>query len=311
MLIFIRHFLLSLSTAINLSKKKNFSFFYNVFIIRFFYAFTFLRNFSFRRNEKYKTFFSNFSNFSVSFSEIISNLNEKGFYDKIKVNNDDLIKIIDDINLETVKISFKKVNQKISFEDHLKANASLDSIFKKSLELNLSHVALNIDLNKTKMLKKFVSDGFFKNIAYNYLESKKVSVAALCYISNPMLMSEQEKKDNAQYYHYDNDFRKFFKVFIYLNDVPNSAGPHSFVCYTHKRRSYKHLISERITDEEIIKTYGKKNIITFNRPRGSMIVEDTFGLHKGTAPTTNSRKVLILVFGKNKDIGIYDNLINL
>ena len=46
-----------------------------------------MRNFSFRRNKKYKTFFSKFFNFSVSFFEIISNLNDKGFYDRIKVNN--------------------------------------------------------------------------------------------------------------------------------------------------------------------------------------------------------------------------------
>ena len=42
-------------------------------------------------------------------------------------------------------------------------------------------------------------------------------------------VNEQEMKDNAQYYHYDLDFEKFFKVFIYFDDVSKDSGPHSFI----------------------------------------------------------------------------------
>ena len=55
---------------------------------------------------------------------------------------------------------------------------------------------------------------------------------------------------------------------------------------------------------KIKNTYGKENIIIFDRKK-SVMIEDTFGLHKGTAPTRKSRKVLILVFGKNLGIEVF------
>ena len=62
------------------------------------------------------------------------------------------------------------------------------------------------------------------DLAKKYINYNSISVSALCYISNPTQTSESEKKDNAQYFHYDNDFKKFFKVFIYLSDVSLAAG---------------------------------------------------------------------------------------
>ena len=129
----------------------------------------------------------------------------------------------------------------------------------------------------------------------------------MCYISNPVEASDSEKKDNAQFFHYDNDFKKFFKVFLYISDVDKNTGPHSFVQFSHKKKNYKHLFCRRIDDQEIKSFYGDQNIISFDRPKGTLIFEDTFGLHKGTVPKNNSRIVLILVYGKNDGIGLYNN----
>ena len=115
------------------------------------------------------------------------------------------------------------------------------------------------------------------------------------------------KKNNAQYFHYDNDFKKFFKVFIYLNKVDKYSGPHSFVKSTNKKRKLKHIIAERINDSEIRKDYGSKNVKVFNGNAGSVIIEDTFGLHKGSFPQKKSRLVLILVYGSGLGIEIYKN----
>ena len=127
------------------------------------------------------------------------------------------------------------------------------------------------------------------------------------HISNPTQTSESEKKDNAQYFHYDNDFKKFFKVFIYLSDVSLTAGPHSFVSKTNKRKKFKHIVAERIDDKEINKFYNTEDIKIFDGKKGKIIIEDTFGLHKGTPPSKKSRIVLILIFGYDLGIGIYKN----
>ena len=89
---------------------------------------------------------------------------------------------------------------------------------------------------------------------------KQISVSGQCYISNPISASKKEKQDNAQYFHYDNDFKKFLKIFIYLSDVDFESGPHSFVQYSHNKKKFKHLISKRLSDSEIINSYGKENI---------------------------------------------------
>jgi len=43
----------------------------------------------------------------------------------------------------------------------------------------------------------------------------------------------------------------------------------------------------------------------FNLPKGSVIFEDTFGLHKGTFPTKNTRAVLILIYGYGEGTGVF------
>ena len=75
------------------------------------------------------------------------------------------------------------------------------------------------------------------NIAKNYLNTKEISINASFFISNPLETSENEKYKNAQYFHWDNDFTKFVKLYIYLNDVNYDNGPHIFIPETHKLKS--------------------------------------------------------------------------
>ena len=51
----------------------------------------------------------------------------------------------------------------------------------------------------------------------------------------------------------------------------------------------------------IIKTKKK-----FYGPEGHIILEDTFGLHKGEVPTINTRSMLILIYGINQGIKDYN-----
>ena len=73
---------------------------------------------------------------------------------------------------------------------------------------------LDIDINKTKTIKEFATSSFFVQLAKNYI-GKKISISGQCYISNPIPVTEGQKKDFAQYFHYDNDFKKFLK-FLFI-----------------------------------------------------------------------------------------------
>lgn len=107
----------------------------------------------------------------------------------------------------------------------------------------------------------------------------------------------------AQFYHFDLDRIKWFKIFIYLTDVGPDDGPHSFIEGSHRsgaiparmlRKGYV-----RLSDEEVLGHYGKERAVEFTAPRGTIIVEDTRGLHKGKAVSGRSRLVLQLQFSNS------------
>lgn len=303
------HFINSYSVAKNLSKNQGIINFFQIFIIRFFFAFNFLRKILNKKPILVSNVESNelFEQKNIKSEIVLKNLDKKGFSDDLILNSNEVNKAIDDISLNSSKIFFKGEKKISKFISSINNKDNIHSIQEKSKQFNLSHVSLEVDLNKTHNIRKIATSDFFVDIAKKYIGNNKISVSSLCYISNSVKTSDLEKKDNAQFFHYDNDFKKFFKVFLYLSDVDKNSGPHSFVQFSHKKKNYKHLFCRRIDDQEIKDVYGDQNIISFDRPKGSLIFEDTFGLHKGTAPINNSRVVLILVYGKSKGIGIYNN----
>ena len=96
---------------------------------------------------------------------------------------------------------------------------------------------------------------------------------------------------------------KWLKIFIYLTDVGQENGPHSFVRGTHRtgaipldvlRRGYV-----RLSDEDVSALYSENDILSFTAPRGSIIVEDTRGFHKGVNVLGDSRLMLQLQFSNS------------
>lgn len=307
MKIFFYHLVTSFFTAKNLSENKNFFDFLRIFNIRFFYAFPFIRKKFNKRNilcsdENTNQFFKENNETK---SSIVKDLTTKGFNDKLQLNQLIFNEVYNDISSKNSTIFFKSKltnNEKSIF---LNNGSNLKEIIKISNKLNLSHLSLDIDINKTHFIKDIALSSLFLNIARDYIGKKQISVSGQCYISNPISASKKEKQDNAQYFHYDNDFKKFLKIFIYLSDVDFESGPHSFVQYSHNKKKFKHLISKRLSDSEIINSYGKENIKEFDLPKGSVIFEDTFGLHKGTFPTKKTRALLILIYGFGEGTGVF------
>ena len=104
----------------------------------------------------------------------------------------------------------------------------------------------------------------------------------------------------AQLYHFDLDRIKWLKVFFYLTDVGAGDGPHSFISESHKtngipqdflKRGYA-----RLGDDDVLQHYGKDREIVFTGPRGTIILEDTRGLHKGNVVVPQGNARLILQF---------------
>jgi hypothetical protein len=94
----------------------------------------------------------------------------------------------------------------------------------------------------------------------------------------------------AQNFHRDNDDFKFCKLFIYLTDVDEDAGPHVYVRGTSKSPELMKI--KRYDDNQIETSFGKENIVSFVAPKCSIFLVDTFGLHKGMLPFSNDRLLL-------------------
>lgn len=100
----------------------------------------------------------------------------------------------------------------------------------------------------------------------------------------------QSQGARFQEYHRDVDDWRFLKLFVYLSDVDEGSGPHSYVRTSHntgfdlKAKAYDH--------SEVERRFGAENIVTVTGPPGTTFMADTLGVHRGGRPTTRPRLML-------------------
>jgi hypothetical protein len=112
--------------------------------------------------------------------------------------------------------------------------------------------------------------------------------------------SRMPDKDAAQFWHFDMDRIKWLKFFIYLTDVGPDNGPHSFVAGSHRTGGIPSILRlkgySRLTDQEVDACFSRERFLEFTAPRGTIIAEDTRGLHKGKLVSNSDRLILQLQF---------------
>lgn len=95
--------------------------------------------------------------------------------------------------------------------------------------------------------------------------------------------------EQAQLWHRDVDDWRFLKLFLYLTDVDEDAGPHVFVPGSHARQVMMPI--RRYSDEEIAAGFAGVDHKRFTGPAGTSFLENTFGFHRGYPPRTNPRLI--------------------
>lgn len=147
-------------------------------------------------------------------------------------------------------------------------------------------------------IKELSTDPTLWAIAQSYLGTVPQYLGTSMWWSFPGERTTNEQNHFAQQFHFDLDDYKFLKFFFYINDVAANAGPHVFVRGSHKRKQLNWRIKlRRHSDEEIHMFYGEENILILTGHAGTGFAEDTYGIHKGTSPTTTPRLILQLQFG--------------
>lgn len=111
----------------------------------------------------------------------------------------------------------------------------------------------------------------------------------------------------SQLWHRDPEDRNVLKIFVYLTDVYEGAGPLSYAPGTHVRGILKavpesRLIREgstnvrRSSDEQMSAVVPKKRWITAMGPKGTVVLADTKGYHKGGLVRDHDRILYTCMF---------------
>lgn len=289
----------------NLLKRNSLLIIPKIFLIRFLYSFQAIRNLhkiSLKKIEEFK--FNFIDNEFINLNEVVKDMDKDG-YSKIFIIKKDILEKIREFAFLSRNIDIKKNNfdktQLIK-----KSHEDLDDYFKRIKLLDVSRFTSTLNLKQDSILKDFLLSEPILSIAKSYLDTRDLSINATFFVSNPLKIDESEKYKNAQYFHWDNDFSKFFKLYIYLTDVDENSGPHVYITGTHKQKFPEHSLCRLYSDESIYNKY--KIPKKFIGQAGSMFLVDSYGLHKGETPTEKSRLMLNVHYGRGKILYSADDI---
>jgi ectoine hydroxylase-related dioxygenase (phytanoyl-CoA dioxygenase family) len=156
-------------------------------------------------------------------------------------------------------------------------------------------------------VQQLMADASILSIAQAYLGSAPIADVTSMWWHTAF--SDQPNEEAAQFFHFDMDRIKWLKFFIYLTDVGPDNGPHSFVRGSHRTGGIPAtLLSKgyaRLSDGEVNRHYDPRDVVAFLAPRGTVLAEDTRGLHKGHAVLAGDRLMLQLQFSNSLFGGAY------
>ena len=208
-------------------------------------------------------------------------LNSGYYFHKNKID----MKLIDDINSNIIKINGKYCSDLYSSNNYEEFNPNNPK--------GVKFIYKTDDLIKIDGIQKLLLDKQILTIAQNYLGALPIIDIVTAWWSSPSKFAD---KNAAQYWHFDMDRPKWLKVFIFLTDCNIENGPHSFIEGSHKNGGIPTILRskgyQRLSDNEINNFYPKKKIKTFIATKGSVLFEDTRGLHKGIKLETGNRLML-------------------
>ena len=165
---------------------------------------------------------------------------------------------------------------------------------------NTAWVTNQQDIIQIPEVQKLAFDENLLNLVGEFLGSEPILCQTNCWWSVNKSTHRSNLSTNAQLFHQDTEYLKFIKVFIYLTDVNEKNGPHQYVQGSSQIAQEKlggdYKPSDRIEDEKVEEVFGEENLLTFTGKKGCIIIEDTFGLHKGTPVVEGARLLLQLEY---------------
>ena len=164
------------------------------------------------------------------------------------------------------------------------------------------------DIINNQNVQKILFDGSLINFSQLYLNSYPVIDNVSAWWSFP---SSSPDKNAAQWWHFDLDRPKWLKFFFFLTDCTLQNGAHCFVKGSHKNNGINWSLRkrgyERLSDQDINNFYPKADIVDIVGKKGSLLIEDTRGLHKGRHVIKDNRFLIQIQYSSSSFGGIIDN----
>lgn len=160
---------------------------------------------------------------------------------------------------------------------------------------SLLYEASESDLFNEELVQNLCADVSFLKIAQEYLRcAPKLNFLSMWW-STAYKKSETDI-NSAQNWHFDMENPKFLKIFIFLTDVDEKNGAHQYAEGTNRPlgipREILDLEYSRIPNEVIERNIGKDKIKLVKGKRGTILIEDTSGMHRGGRVLMGDRLVL-------------------
>jgi hypothetical protein len=113
----------------------------------------------------------------------------------------------------------------------------------------------------------------------------------------------QTEARESQLWHYDREDHFILKVFVYLSDVDDGAGPFTYAAGSHLKRGLSrgpdHFVEggvRRSTDRQMAEVASADRWIKAIGRRGTIVFADTRGYHKGGLARTHDRLMYLCMF---------------
>lgn len=135
-------------------------------------------------------------------------------------------------------------------------------------------------------LNQIILDPKVLEVASQYLGAEPVLYQTSLYWSLPPTDEETLKKkfQTKPHFHYDiGDYRSLV-LFIYLTDVDEQCGPHIVIEGTHRKKTFRQLLTRFLSDEKAYRRYSER-IKVIQGVSGEGFFEDLTCYHKRSAAT--------------------------
>jgi Phytanoyl-CoA dioxygenase (PhyH) len=162
-----------------------------------------------------------------------------------------------------------------------------------SKTFNIELLGSEITFDADHVFARFALNTRLLNIANAYLQM----YAKLRYYNVWNTFASHGAPRESQLWHFDREDNYILKLFLYLDDVDEGAGPFTYAPGTHGKGKFRSIDPEffledrvrRTTDEQMNAVFPREKWKKGTGKKGTIIFADTRGFHKGGEARTKDR----------------------